>query len=415
MYLLGKPLNQVNAKDILELIENEVPENATLEYKRDLLLDGDKTKAREEFLCDLTAMANAAGGCIIFGIEEKRDEKNHNTGIPGRLFKSAQNFDTLQQSIHQAILHGTNPPVTSIQVHQLEVEGTPVLIIGVPKRLGLPSMVTFNDNRKIYRRNSSGKYVPDVYELEQIFLNHSTARQAAENFRQLRIDEVLKSKPSPVLLKEGSCFIHAVPMSHRQPHPLPIAEVANLDRDKITCPLFIHTRMNRPHKKADFEFNSEGFISSSTTGPSDFIYAYNQYFRNGIIEFYTTEFTVKKGFSNQVSENWLLGSALANGVCKAVDQATTAWRQFDIYPEFLILVSLRIPFDKTALGGINNIREGEFKKNVIDLPAIAFSGREFTIGQTYETFKPNLDILWQTAGRPAAPTVDQFFHRSSLV
>ena len=75
MNLHGKPLSLVTEKDILQLIENEVPEGRDLDYKRDINLDD-----RKEFLFDLTSFANTTGGIIIYGVEEKKDTNSKNTG-----------------------------------------------------------------------------------------------------------------------------------------------------------------------------------------------------------------------------------------------------------------------------------------------------------------------------------------------
>ncbi len=75
--LFEKPLNGIDGNDILLLRENGVPESRTLEYKQQL--PGTTEPEKEEFLRDVSAMANASGGVIVFGIATR---KKGNTGIP---------------------------------------------------------------------------------------------------------------------------------------------------------------------------------------------------------------------------------------------------------------------------------------------------------------------------------------------
>ena len=78
--MINKPLDQLTLGDIKDLIENQVQEDKNIDYKETLPgnADGDK----KEFLADVSSFANLNGGDIIFGIKEKRDERNNSTGIP---------------------------------------------------------------------------------------------------------------------------------------------------------------------------------------------------------------------------------------------------------------------------------------------------------------------------------------------
>lgn len=414
MHLMGIPLSQITEKDILQLVADKIPENVTLEYKRELTLDADKTKARDEFLSDVTSLVNTSGGCIIYGIEEKRDPQNRNTGVPGGLHSASNdNYDNLQQKIHQALRQGTNPPV-SVEIRRLVVNAVPVILIGVPKRSGLPSMVTYNDNGRIYRRNSAGKYVPDVYELEQLFLANGTNQQEAELLRQSRIEAVINQHVYPDVVTKGAFFIHAIPLRFRQGNTIAMDKIKDLDEDEVRHPLVIPMSLNRPGLRAYYQFNADGYMSYSCTGSSKDIYCYNQFFRNGVVEFYTTQFMHSREDNPMMNGDYVFGAAIAGGICGAVQRATRFWKYFQIEPEFLVFVSFRVPFSTAYLAGINKIHEGGFPKKIVDLPPVTFNGLDFTNGQIYDAFQSNLDAIWQIAGKPKAPTKELFFHPSSM-
>ncbi len=76
-------LIKLDASDIQQLVDDGTEESTTLEYKQQLPQGGDDD--RREFLYDVAALANAAGGFLLFGIAEKRDAQSKPTGIAGEI------------------------------------------------------------------------------------------------------------------------------------------------------------------------------------------------------------------------------------------------------------------------------------------------------------------------------------------
>src|SRR6266487_2529562 len=65
---LNKPLDSIEEGDLQELIDNQVPEGKTIEYKE--VLPGNSDGDKKEFLADVSSFANAIGGDLIFGVNE---------------------------------------------------------------------------------------------------------------------------------------------------------------------------------------------------------------------------------------------------------------------------------------------------------------------------------------------------------
>src|ERR1700761_7416593 len=66
-----RPVEHWTEADIKLLIRENRPENITLEYKKsEALANNDKNK--KEIANDVSAMANSAGGVLIYGIDENR-------------------------------------------------------------------------------------------------------------------------------------------------------------------------------------------------------------------------------------------------------------------------------------------------------------------------------------------------------
>ncbi len=69
--MIPAKLDDATFEHINRLIAAGVSESKTLEFKRDV--PGRDNSARHEFLADVCALANAAGGDIVFGLDENND------------------------------------------------------------------------------------------------------------------------------------------------------------------------------------------------------------------------------------------------------------------------------------------------------------------------------------------------------
>jgi predicted HTH transcriptional regulator len=67
--MIPKAIEQVTPEDILALIPNQVREGKSIDYKRDMIGDADSDKIR--FLADVSSFANASGGDLVLGVDEK--------------------------------------------------------------------------------------------------------------------------------------------------------------------------------------------------------------------------------------------------------------------------------------------------------------------------------------------------------
>lgn len=76
-------LDALTAIDIEDLVENEMEESSTLEYKEQLPSGGDEDT--REFLYDVAALANGGGGYLVFGIKDRKDTFNKPTGVPDEI------------------------------------------------------------------------------------------------------------------------------------------------------------------------------------------------------------------------------------------------------------------------------------------------------------------------------------------
>ena len=68
MLFRSKKLSDLQEQDLQRLVNDQVQERDTVEYKRDMYGNSDDDK--REMLRDITSMANHHGGYIVVGIEE---------------------------------------------------------------------------------------------------------------------------------------------------------------------------------------------------------------------------------------------------------------------------------------------------------------------------------------------------------
>jgi hypothetical protein len=165
--MIPKPFDQITRDDINLLVTNQVKENRLIEYK--LQLPGPTDKDKKEFLADASSFANAAGGDLLYGVDEERDADGKTTGVsvsvPGL---SGINVDQEIRRFESMMQAGIGPRIASVRIRPVEgFASGPVLLVRIPKSYSAPHMVTFQEHSRFYSRNNAGKY--PLVEPEELF------------------------------------------------------------------------------------------------------------------------------------------------------------------------------------------------------------------------------------------------------
>jgi hypothetical protein len=388
MYILGKRVEQLEETDIKRLVQNRSQETKSLDYKKELKIGQDKDK--KEFLFDISAMYNTEGGCLIFGIEESKDDKGQNTGTPETICGiEIENADKLTQQIEDIVSGNTEPSISSMLLKILEIDGHFVLIIGISKGYGLPAMVTFNQTNKFYRRRNSGKYAVDVYELNQMFMQNQVLRESAEKFRLQRIEKVRNLKVFPTLENATSFFIQIIPFSFLSEQTLDFTNAESMSLTTTMQPMYA--------SGWDKMFNLDGYAAFSISADRQKIEAYDQIFRNGVYEAYTSRIFEQTDINGK-RFYIMYGGGFIDETLKKVKDGLKVLKQFKVETPFLVCLSIH-----DVVG--RNIRTERgisrpFMTDDIILPPIILPTYESDL-QTY--LKPNFDILWQSVGYSSSP------------
>jgi hypothetical protein len=390
MYLQGRHVDLLGPDDITRVVENKVQESRSLDYKLELNLKLDSDK--KEFVVDVASMANTEGGCFIYGIGETKDEKGQNTGTPDLIAGVVvENHDKLKQQVEDLIRGNTDPNISNIGIKFIEVSGKLVLVIGVSRIFGLPVMVTSGGANKFYRRRNSGKYAVDVYELNQLFMQNAVWKKSADDFRKERIEKVLRLEVFPNLYAPYPFFIHIIPFSFQDGPLLDLSQVAGMSV----------TGKMRPLQLGGYDtmYNLDGFATWNGKLKAPFN-SYDQLFRNGVYEAYTTDFINEMAFNNGQKLMAIQGFRFMGEVQRKIKEALSVLQEFRVEPPFILMISMLNTRDAVIFMETLSNWTRPFLASQIFLPAVVIPTYETAIGAM---LKPQFDILWQCASENQSP------------
>ncbi|MCG3134759.1 MAG: hypothetical protein HMLKMBBP_02120 [Planctomycetes bacterium] len=258
----GKAIEELGAADLRALVAAAAAECRTVEYKRDA--PGRNDEAKRELLKDVSSLANAAGGHLIYGIAARE-------GVPEDVCGFEEGSpDDLKLRVENSIRDGIRPRVHGVQSAVIGVgEGRVALVLRVPRSFCAPHMVTLGGWSRFFGRGSAGCFQLDVDDLRRAFADGAGASDRVRAFRAERISRILGGE-APSALEPGAVVVlHVVPFGERVGLPFPIGRAASIDREVL--PLSSDAVERR--------WNFDGFLITSR-GPG----AYLQVLRSGAFE-----------------------------------------------------------------------------------------------------------------------------------
>lgn len=166
--MLPQNLADTTPTHIQNLIDSEVAESLTLEYKQ--ALPTQQSEDKREFLYDIAGMANSGGGDFIYGIEDRRGEDKKATGVAGSIVGMwLPNPQAEIDRLSNLIRDGIAPRLSGIVMQPVICSSGVVLVVRVPRSWNRPHMVTIDKANKFYGRVSTGKYLMSVDEVRRAF------------------------------------------------------------------------------------------------------------------------------------------------------------------------------------------------------------------------------------------------------
>jgi hypothetical protein len=145
--------------DLENLIRDEVEEHLELEYKRAAAL-GKADKVKDEISKDVSALANSAGGTLIYGIAEGTNSRKHLPETIDWVTDSAITKEWLENIITSRI----QPRIPGLQISAVRSETGSVFVVEVPQSMTVHQA---SDKRYYKRHNFSSDPMED-YEIRDV-------------------------------------------------------------------------------------------------------------------------------------------------------------------------------------------------------------------------------------------------------
>lgn len=383
MYINGKLISGLDEQDVLTFVTNEVAEGKNLEFKQELC--GDTDEEKREFLCDVSSFANAAGGHIVYGIEEREGIARSVPGLQG--IDPDKTIARLESIIRDGIAHRI-PGVATKSVKM--PNGTYVIILQIPKSWATPHMVIYKGATRFYSRNTNGKYRMDIQEIRQSVLLSENLSERVRNFRLDRLGKVAAGE-TPIPLCDGAqVILHLIPASAFQ---------SGVSVDFSLLQANPHYLSPICANISGYRYNLEGFLVYAGFN-RDTLLSYLQIFRNGIFEAVDCDLLM--------GEKVIPSIDYESYVTSACEKYLQFLQEVGVEPPILITQSL-LKVAGYKMGVKGKLVTMDFARAQIDRDALLIP--EIVL-ETYpgnnlpQALKPSFDTLWSAAGWPRSMNYD---------
>ncbi len=209
----GKEIIDCDLSDLQSIIDNpSFAENEYLDYKKAFAVDiapkEQKAKEQVEFRNDVCSFANAQGGYLIYGIEEK---KGIPTQIIGITFKG-NNRDVFERDIRNC-LQPIKPRVPYYRIKFVDLpEDKFVVILYIQHDYFAPYIhIEEQSNYKIYKRIGNSKSYIEYQELRAMFTQSLSLEREVERFRKERISYFWNQEDDENSTYSQFLLLHIIP------------------------------------------------------------------------------------------------------------------------------------------------------------------------------------------------------------
>ena len=367
--------------DINELLEAQVPEGLQIDYKRDLYGNSDADK--REVLKDVSAFANAAGGHLIIGVEERDGLPTSILGVNG------VNADDIVLRLDQLARTGIEPRIQGLRVKAVPLaNGANCFIVRVPRSWHPPHRISAQNSNRYWVRNSGGSHEASIEELRSLFTQGADAIQRVYQFRDMRMADITGGRGSRPLQSGGRFVLHIIPLAG-----VTSRFTIDLNRAYELHPEF------RPIGAMGMtpRFNLSGFINERG-GEAN--HGYTQIFRNGSIE--ATKADIVRDHRGRLL---ISGRSLERHLFEVLPRYLNALRDLGVPAPLVALITLE---------GVKGVAyavsddpwpdpEPPIDDPMVFLPE-CYVEDYGTIDDYHRAFRPAFDALWNASGYASAQT-----------
>ncbi len=358
-------------------MEGKVSERRTIEYKRDL--PSETYESKKDFLADVSSFANAKGGHIILGVQEKNGLPIAISGI------SCDDPDREVLRLENLLRDGIEPRLQGVSVKGILLSsGSYAFILRVPRSWSKPHVVNYSGHWRFYSRNSVGKYPLDNSEVRSAFLQSGTLVEKIRLFRDERLGSIITAQTPARLVPGGRTILHLIPYTAFETGTsFPLEVVANNPSvlKPITGPI------------TNIRYNFDGLLSTSSI-KDGISRGYVQLFRNGIIEAVDSSLTQMRD-----NKGFIPGYAFEKALIDSVNIYLDGQKQITVSPPIIIFISL------TGVSGytlavnhrivIKNENQYSIDRDTLLLPEVILERFPSDIARA---LRPAFDAVWNAIG-----------------
>lgn len=164
-------LRDIVEADLRQLVDSGLEEHLQLEFKSALY--GGNDHGKREFLLDICMFANAGGGILLIGIDERRDNQGQPTGSPdpnAQVGIVVPNPELILQS-YDASAVATIQDRLPLESFAIPVaNGRHVLAIRVPNSMATPHCVRYQGHVYFPSRRERQRYEMDIREIKEMVM-----------------------------------------------------------------------------------------------------------------------------------------------------------------------------------------------------------------------------------------------------
>ncbi len=184
MIFRGRQLSEIMQQYLQRLVDEQVQERDTLEYKNNMY--GDTDDDRREMLKDITSMANHRGGYLVIGIQADGE------GIPTKLEGIGQGNHV--ERIRDSCLDNVDKRIVGLDVEDVQLSnGMVAVIVSIPESLNAPHMVTFKGLNQFWKRHGRQKEKMTIDEIGAAFEKRLGNLNRLDRFLFTRKAEILEN------------------------------------------------------------------------------------------------------------------------------------------------------------------------------------------------------------------------------
>lgn len=398
--IFDKPIGSMTEQDIQALIDTQIAEQKTLEYKQ--ILPGRTDSDKKEFLADVSSFANAAGGNLLYGIEEQ-------AGLPTKIAGiQLDDVDACKLRLEDMLRAGIDPRLPHVEIHPVALaSGHYILILHIQKSWRSPHRVVFQRHGHFYSRSSAGKFQLDVTELRTAFELAGTTAERIRDFRTERLSRINTGEETPALLDEQApkLVLHMIPSSaFNSSVAVDIKVLNDYSNWDFMRPLVVSDIL----PDTFLRFNLDGIARSAqwirnAAAPVALPAGYVQVFRNGIVEVVDVTILGINGDKKQ-----FLGEVFELRLLQSVKKHMELLQFLTIEPPVFIMVSLLgVKGYRIHHGGYSSNYTEEIDRTNLIMPEVmidTFDGRNDYIA---EVMRPVFDTTWNAANYHSSPNYDE--------